>query len=155
MQIRDLKSTMHVYDVAFSPDPRWGRWQYGQRVKGLSYSTVNKTWFELPKCGVTHCQRSRRRRISVRVRLQTGKQTQVSRRSRTCDVNWLGVRRLWKPGSTYETFDGRTCEKLLNRIGQCGGLEHAVYCVTAYKHSIQPIEKKVRPGYLSAPSVHP
>jgi len=26
---------MRAYDVAFSPDPRWGRWQYGQRVKGL------------------------------------------------------------------------------------------------------------------------
>lgn len=26
---------MRAYDVAFSPDPRWERWQYGQRVKGL------------------------------------------------------------------------------------------------------------------------
>jgi len=26
---------MRAYGVAFSPDPRWGRWQYGQRVKGL------------------------------------------------------------------------------------------------------------------------
>jgi hypothetical protein len=32
---------MRAYDVAFSPDPRWERWQYGQRVKGLPVKMSN------------------------------------------------------------------------------------------------------------------